>query len=46
MATNEIDTTKDRIVELFTALCGDPDSVELATGVDSALVALDDLLAA
>jgi hypothetical protein len=42
----ELTETQNRIVELFTALCGDPDSVELATGVDAALAELDDELAA
>jgi hypothetical protein len=41
----ELNETQHRIVDLFTALCGDPDSVELATNVDAALRALDDELA-
>lgn len=42
---DDIAAVQDRIVELFTNLCGDPDSVELATGADEALHELDGLLA-
>jgi hypothetical protein len=39
------DTTRGEIVDLFTALCGDPDNVAVATAADRALHDLDGMLA-
>ena len=33
-----------RMLELFAAICGEPDNAELATGADAELAALDQLM--
>ena len=39
------DTTRTQIVDLFTALCGDPDNAAVGTAADRALHDLDRMLA-
>ncbi|HEY1572015.1 MAG TPA: hypothetical protein VGG05_11755 [Pseudonocardiaceae bacterium] len=42
----QIEAVQDRIVELFTELCHDPDNATAARDADEALAELDRMLAA
>jgi hypothetical protein len=43
--TSAVETAQQRIVDLFTQLCGDPDNATIAGGADHALHDLDALIA-
>ena len=43
--TAQADVAREQIVDLFTALCGDPDNAAVAAAADGALRELDRLLA-